>query len=37
MEMHLFDGNAHDEEALCGADSSAEGRMDVDYYLDCRR
>ncbi len=37
MEMHLFDGNARDEEALCGADSSAEGRMGVDYYLDCRR
>ena len=37
MEMHLFDGNARDEEALCGADSSTEGRMGVDYYLDCRR
>ena len=36
-ELHLFDDDAREERALCGAGSSAEERMGVVYYLECRR
>ncbi len=34
MEMHLFDDNAGKENALCGADTSADELRSVDGYLD---
>ena len=36
MEMHLFDDNARKENALCGADTSADELRSVDGYLDDR-
>ncbi len=36
MEMHLFDENAPEEEALCGVETSREERMSVEYYLEDR-
>ena len=36
-DMHLFDENAVEENALCGANSSANQRMGVFYYLDMRK
>ena len=36
-ELHLFDDDAREERALCGAGSSAEERMGVVYYFECRR
>ena len=37
MEMHLFDAEAAEEEALCGEDSLSIVRMSVGYYLEARR
>ena len=37
IEMHLFDPIAAEEEADCGKDTSADGRMSVDYYLEGRK
>ncbi|MDE2838297.1 MAG: hypothetical protein OXL97_12465 [Chloroflexota bacterium] len=36
-EQHLFDENADSERAFCGADSSAEERVRVGYYIDQRK
>ena len=36
-EMHLFDTDAREEKALCGADTSADDRIGVDYYLGRRK
>ena len=36
-EQHLFDDDAREERALCGAHTSTEERIGVDYYLECRR
>ena len=36
-EMHLFDDDAREERALCGAGSSPVERMGVVYYLESRR
>ena len=35
--MHLFDENVVEEKALCGANTSADQRMGVNYYLDMRK
>ena len=36
MEMHLFDENAREEEALCGVEALGEERRSVKYYLEDR-
>ena len=36
MEMHLFDENAREEEALCGVETSGEERRSVGFYLEDR-
>ena len=36
-EQHLFDENARIERAFCGADTSAEERVSVGYYLEQRK
>ena len=36
FEMHLFDTDAAEEEALCGADTSSVERRGVGYYLEDR-
>ena len=36
MEIHLFDADAKEEEALCGADTLADCRRSVDGYLEDR-
>ncbi len=36
IEMHLFDHDARDEEALCGADTTADCRRSVGGYLEDR-
>ena len=35
--MHLFDAEAREEEALCGAETSADDRISLQYYLERRR
>ena len=37
MTMHLFDSDARDEEALCGAESSVHSRTILQDYLERRR
>ena len=37
IELHLFNNDAREEEALCGAKTSAHERIGVDYYLDQRK
>ena len=37
MTMHLFDSDAHDEEALCRAESSVHSRTILQDYLERRR
>lgn len=36
MEMHLFDENAREEEALCGVETLDEERRSVVFYLEDR-
>ena len=36
MEMHLFDENAREEEALCRVETLGEERRSVKYYLEDR-
>ena len=36
MEMHLFDENAREEEALCGVETLGEERRSVKFYLEDR-
>ena len=36
MEMHLFDTDATEEKALCGANTSADDRRGVNGYLEDR-
>lgn len=36
IEMHLFDNDAREEEALCGVDTSADDRRGVNGYLEAR-
>ena len=36
MEMHLFDNDAREEEAMCGVDTSADERRGVEGYLEDR-
>ena len=36
MEMHLFDENAREEEALCRVETSGEERRSVKFYLEDR-
>ena len=36
MEMHLFDENAREEEALCGVETLDEERRSVGFYLEDR-
>lgn len=36
-QQHLFDENADSEKAFCGAESSTEDRVSVDYYLEQRK
>ena len=36
MEMHLFDDNAREEEALCGVETPDEERRSVGFYLEDR-
>ena len=36
MEMHLFDENSRDEEALCRVETLSEERRSVKYYLEDR-
>jgi len=36
METHLFDADTRDEEALCGADTTADCRRSVGGYLEDR-
>ena len=35
--MHLFDAEAREEETLCGADTSVDDRISLQYYLERRR
>ena len=35
--MHLFDAEAREEEALCGAETSPNNRISLQYYVDGRR
>ena len=35
--MHLFDAEARKEEALCGAETSADDRTSLQYYAERRR
>lgn len=34
--MHLFDAEAREEEALCGAETSVDDRISLQYYLERR-
>ena len=35
--MHLFDAEAWEEEALCGAETSVNDRISLQYYVERRR